>query len=152
MSLVEVIARSGVGALESKRALLRALGGEIARLHRAGFIHGDLTPHNIFVGGGVRPRFIFIDHDRTRRAAALGRRRRQLRNLVQLGRFDLEGVTRTDRLRVFRAWADALKIAERSLDDAAGAENACGAPGRNRASAGKRSRARPSNLRPDALG
>lgn len=112
-SLVEIIARSGVGAVESKRALLHALGGEVARLHRAGFIHGDLTPHNIFVGGGGRPRFIFIDHDRTRRAAALGRRRRQLRNLVQFGRFDLDGVTRTDRLRVFRAWADALELAGR---------------------------------------
>jgi hypothetical protein len=89
----------------SKRALLRALGSEVARLHRAGFIHGDLTPYNIFVVEGEPPRFIFLDHDRTRRAFPAGRRYRQLRNLVQLGRFDLPGLSNTDRLRVFHAYA-----------------------------------------------
>jgi Ser/Thr protein kinase RdoA (MazF antagonist) len=109
-SLVETIARDGAGALQRKRALLRALGSEVARLHRAGFIHGDLTPYNVFVGRTSPAQFIFIDHDRTRRAAALGGRRPQLRNLVQLGRFELKGLTRADRLRFFRAYADALEL------------------------------------------
>jgi len=90
--------------LGHKRAMLRALGGEIARLHRAGFIHGDLTPYNMFVERGEPPRFTFVDHERTRLIFLAGRRR-QLRNLVQLGRFDLPGLTRTDRMRVLRAYA-----------------------------------------------
>lgn len=92
-----------------KRAMLRALGAEIARLHRAGFIHGDLTPFNMFVARGEPPRFTFVDNERTRLAFFPGRRRRQLRNLVQLGRFDLPGLSRTDRMRVLRAYAASLK-------------------------------------------
>ena len=95
-------------SLASRRAMLRALGREIARLHRAGFVHGDLTPFNLFVVLGEPPRFVFIDHERTRRTFIVGRRRRQLRNLVQLGRFDLPGLTRSDRMRVLRAYIDAL--------------------------------------------
>src|SRR5689334_19198267 len=30
----------------AKRALLRALGAEVGRLHAAGFVHGDLVPPN----------------------------------------------------------------------------------------------------------
>jgi tRNA A-37 threonylcarbamoyl transferase component Bud32 len=93
-----------------KRRLLSALGSEVARLHRAGFIHGDLTPFNIFVVPGEAPRFIFLDHDRTRPAFPAGRRYRQLRNLVQLGRFDLAGISHTDRLRVFWAYAAGMEL------------------------------------------
>jgi hypothetical protein len=91
-----------------KRATLRALGAEVARLHRAGFVHGDLTPFNLFVVFGEPRRFIFVDHERTRRTLIVGRRRRQLRNLVQLGRFGLPGLTRTDRMRVLQAYAGGL--------------------------------------------
>jgi serine/threonine protein kinase len=95
-----------------KRALMAALGREVARLHRAGFIHGDLTPYNLFVVQTEPPRFIFLDHDRTRLAFPAGRRYRQLRNLVQLGRFDLPGLSNSDRLRVFNAYAADLGIAQ----------------------------------------
>jgi serine/threonine protein kinase len=105
-SLAEIIGPTPDGRSRTrKRAFLRALGSEVARLHRAGFIHGDLTPYNIFVIQGEPPRFIFLDHDRTRRGFPAGRRYRQLRNLVQLGRFDLPGLSNTDRLRVFHAYA-----------------------------------------------
>ena len=40
-----------------RREMLRALGAEVARLHRAGFVHGDLTPYNIFVARGAPVRF-----------------------------------------------------------------------------------------------
>jgi hypothetical protein len=109
----------GEGALRVLRALavdpplhkwrlLQALGCEIARLHLRGFVHGDLTPYNIFVIRGEPPRFVFIDHERTRRNFPPGRYRRQLRNLVQLGRFILPGLTRTDRARVLRAYSAAI--------------------------------------------
>jgi hypothetical protein len=96
------------GAIASKQGLLQALGEEIARMHLSGFVHGDLTPFNIFVVTGESPRFIFLDHERTRKCFILGRTRRQLRNLVQLGRFSLPGLTRTDRMRTLRAYAAAL--------------------------------------------
>ncbi len=88
-----------------KRGVLRALGAEVARMHRAGFIHGDLTPYNIFVVLEQAPRFVLLDHDRTRRAFVPGRGYRQMRNLVQLGRFDLPALSHTDRLRVLTAYA-----------------------------------------------
>ena len=84
-----------------KRRLLRLLGAEVARLHRAGFVHGDLVPPNVRVSDG---RLVFLDNDRTQRSrflVALGARR----NLVQLGRFVVPGLTLTDRARVLDAYA-----------------------------------------------
>ena len=85
----------------AKRRLLRLLGAEVARLHRAGFVHGDLVPPNVRVSDG---RLVFLDNDRTRRSrllVAFGARR----NLVQLGRFVVPGLTLTDRARVLDAYA-----------------------------------------------
>ena len=101
---LEAVAR----APAHKQALMRALGAEIARMHRAGFVHGDLTPYNMFVVRGEPPGFVFVDHERTRRSFFIGRYRRQLRNLVQLGRFDLPGVSRSDRMRALHAYASEL--------------------------------------------
>lgn len=105
---------AAAGAPARKRELLRALGAEIARLHRAGFIHGDLTPYNIFVADGAPARFIFIDHERTARPR-LDWERRRLRNLVQLCRFDLKGMGRTDRIRIVDAYARAMGGERRRL-------------------------------------
>lgn len=104
-----ILALRGLGAsIAAKRAVLRALGREIGRFHLAGFIHGDLTPFNIRIVTDEPPCFAFIDNDRTRRNLVIARGRRRLRNLIQLGRFDLPGITRTDRMRVFRAYETAL--------------------------------------------
>jgi hypothetical protein len=96
------------GSIFAKRAALRALGAEVGRLHLAGFIHGDLTPFNIRIMVARIPCFTFIDNDRTRGHVVIARARRRRRNLVQLGRFALPGITRTDRMRVFRAYEAAL--------------------------------------------
>ncbi|SRR5579885_189928 len=94
--------------IAAKRSMLRALGAEIARLHRAGYIHGDLTPFNVIVAEPASaPTFIFLDHERTRRTPLARLVRPRLRNLVQLGRFALTGVTKTDRMRVWRGYVDA---------------------------------------------
>ena len=106
MPLAEAIAALDV---DRKRHWLEKLGQEVARLHRAGFIHGDLTPHNLFIAQDPA-RFVFIDNDRTRRVRPIGAARRRLRNFVQLGRFDLDRVTRADRMRVLRAYASALGL------------------------------------------
>jgi len=96
------------GWLERKRRILRELGAMVARLHAKGYVHGDLTPYNVFVVAGERPSFVLLDHDRTRMAFPLGRQRRQLRNLVQLARFNFAGITESDRLRVFSSYAACL--------------------------------------------
>ena len=110
---LRTLAALRAGPRDRKRAVLRALGAEIARLHRCGFVHGDLTPFNIFFVRGEPPRFVLIDHERTRRAFWIGRRRRMLRNLVQLGRFDLPGIGVTDRMRVIAGYAAMLHRRER---------------------------------------
>jgi hypothetical protein len=113
--LPELLQRSGDSTVR-RHALIRALGAEVARLHRCGFVHGDLTPYNIFVAQQQPPRFIFLDHDRTRRAFPAGRRYRQLRNLVQLGRFGLPGISNIDRLRFFHAYATDLgRVRKRAM-------------------------------------
>ncbi len=103
------------GAIDRKRAVLRALGAEIARLHRCGFVHGDLTPFNIFFVRAEPPRFVLIDHERTCRTGLIGRRRRMLRNLVQLGRFDLPGLSATDRMRILAGYTAMLERRDRRM-------------------------------------
>ena len=110
VALPRALQMTGAEGLVHKRALLQALGEEIARLHRAGFVHGDLTPYNVVVERGEPPRFVFIDHERTCRAPIVGPMRHRLRNLVQLGRLELPGLTRADRVRVLRAYADAVVV------------------------------------------
>jgi hypothetical protein len=97
-ALVDVLSAAGRVA---KRDLLRGLGRAVGALHAAGFVHGDLVPSNLLVREGS---VVFLDNDRTRRGRLLvwwGARR----NLVQLGRFVVPGVSATDRARVLRAYA-----------------------------------------------
>jgi hypothetical protein len=93
-------------ALADKRAFLRRLGAEVARLHRAGFVHGDLVPPNVHV---VDERLVFLDNDRTRRGTLLVALTAR-RNLVQLGRFVVPGLTLTDRMRVLVAYGGARRF------------------------------------------
>jgi hypothetical protein len=95
--------------IERKRAMLRALGSEIARLHRAGYIHGDLTAYNILRAHDAPASFIFLDNERTRRTMLSCLTRPRLRNLVQLGHFKLARLTRTDRMRVWSAYAAQMR-------------------------------------------
>jgi hypothetical protein len=114
--LLDALAERARGAVAAKRVLLRALGAEVGRLHAAGFVHGDLVPSNVLVGSEG---FVFVDHDRTRRARLLvwwhGRR-----NLVQLGRFVAAGVTLADRARVLDAYARARGLGRRGRRRLAG--------------------------------
>jgi hypothetical protein len=100
LAAVAGLAGASSASRGAKRDLLRRIGREVARLHRAGFVHGDLVPPNLRWRAGT---LVFLDNDRTRRMpCALGGRR----NLVQLGRFVVDGVSATDRARVLRAYAD----------------------------------------------
>ena len=93
----------GTSGLEKKRESLRQLALEIRRLHQRGFVHGDLIPPNILVRpdqNGVT--FFFMDNDRTRRYPPWLPQPLWKRNLVQLNRFDLAGISHQDRMRFLR--------------------------------------------------
>ena len=94
-------------AWSEKRLALESLGREIRRLHNAGFVHGDLVPSNIFVrrDSGGEFRFYLMDHDRTRRYPSWFAQSLRQRNLVQLNRLPLPGITLQDRIRFFRAYS-----------------------------------------------
>src|SRR5207253_4913307 len=91
------------------RALLGRLGAEVARLHRAGFVHGDLVRPTVRLVG---EHFVFLDNDRTRRSRLLVRLAGR-RNLVQLGRFVVPGLTVSDRARVLAAYAAGRGLSRR---------------------------------------
>lgn len=92
-------------ALQEKRESLKKLALEIRRLHQAGFVHGDLVPSNILVRAeekGVA--FFYMDNDRTRCYPAWFPQRLWKRNLVQLNRFVLPGISLQDRMRFLRSY------------------------------------------------
>ncbi len=99
--------------LRTRRAILRALGRETARLHQRGYVHGDLTPYNVLVTSQRPIRLAFVDHERTRRAGMLMAKRQQLRNLVQLGHFELPGLMPRDWMRVFASYIRARGLRPR---------------------------------------
>ena len=102
--------------LRRRREILHRLGAEIARLHRSGYIHGDLTPYNIFATGESPIAIWFIDHEGTEKISrvSINVARNRMRNLVQLGHFDLPGVSPTDKLRVFTSYGAAMDLSPRA--------------------------------------
>src|SRR5262245_20207158 len=88
-------------SLFEKRNALKHLASEVRRLHELGFIHGDLVPTNIFVhrSPSKESRFFFMDNDRTRHYPKWIPHALWRRNLVQLNRIPLPGVTLQDRVR-----------------------------------------------------
>jgi len=93
----------GLAALRRKRKYLRELALEIGRLHQCGFVHGDLVPSNILVRAEQGElTFFYMDHDRTRRYPAWFFHLLWRRNLVQLNRLVLPGISLQDRMRFLR--------------------------------------------------
>lgn len=84
-----------------KRNGLKQLALEVRRLHELGFVHGDLVPTNIFVARTAKKgnRLFFMDNDRTRRYPKWFPQVFWRRNLVQLNRIPLAGITLQDRVR-----------------------------------------------------
>lgn len=93
----------GVNGLREKREALQQLALEIRRLHQSGFVHGDLIPSNILVcSDESRVTFSYMDNDRTRRYPPWLPQALWRRNLVQLNRFVLPGISLQDRMRFLR--------------------------------------------------
>jgi hypothetical protein len=102
------VPRDQATMLRAKRGVLDALGREIARLHAAGVVAGDLVPANVWIALlDAELQIAFLDHDRTRVGGGAAPWRTSRRNLVQLNRIVVPGVVATDRLRVWRAYAAA---------------------------------------------
>jgi hypothetical protein len=99
-------------SLRRKRETVARLAREVRRLHDLGFVHGDLVPGNIFVVFDAQgtERFCFMDNDRTRRYPVWLRLRLSRRNLVQLNRFPLAGISLEDRMRFFHAYVNLGKL------------------------------------------
>ena len=96
-------------SLALRRQLLRELGVFIGRLHATGFIHGDLRPSNVLAAKG-REKFQFslIDNERNiQQTPPAGKL--VLKNLMQLNMLLPTDLTRTDRMRFFRAWHSQMR-------------------------------------------
>ncbi len=100
-------------ARAEKTALVRACGRFVGDLHRQGIYHGDLKAVNVFVAPADDGGFAFrlVDYDRVVFGRRVSRRRR-IKNLGQLAASVAVLITRSDRLRFFRAYAFDADAAE----------------------------------------
>jgi tRNA A-37 threonylcarbamoyl transferase component Bud32 len=88
-----------------KRRLIRALGREIGRMHSQGIIHGDLRPNNVLIEfAQPTPTFHFIDNERSRCWPRQPAQKLIDKNLIQIGMLYPLDISRSDRLRFFRAY------------------------------------------------
>jgi serine/threonine protein kinase len=96
-------------ALQLRRQLLRELGIFIGRLHYTGFIHGDLRPGNVLAQHEHdRFGFFLIDNERNlQQKPPPGKM--LLKNLMQLNMLLPADLTRTDRMRFFKAWHSQMR-------------------------------------------
>jgi lipopolysaccharide kinase (Kdo/WaaP) family protein len=101
--------------LALKRAALKRVAATVRQFHRDGFVHGDLVASNIFIAGAGSggPTFYFMDNDRTRRYPSWLPQSLWKRNLIQLNRMPLPGITLQDRMRFFRAYLNRQELTSR---------------------------------------
>ena len=93
-------------AVRRKWKWSRQLALEVRRFHQQGFVHGDLVASNVMVGLGEddEATFFFMDNDRTKRYPVWLPHRLWRRNLVQLNRIVLPGISLQDRMRFLRIY------------------------------------------------
>ena len=100
--------------LTARRRLLRGVGREVARMHAAGWVHGDLRLGNVLlrdVAPDREPRFCFLDNESSRKSNRPGLRER---NLVQFNMIASRYLSRTDRCRVLAAYASQMGMDRRA--------------------------------------
>lgn len=97
-------ARTGSGARRAAWRVEEELGRVVGRMHKCGIIHGDLRWGNVLVEGEPEnPQFVFLDNERTKRYRRVPRRK-ILKNLVQLNMIPNLAMSRTERMRFWRAY------------------------------------------------
>jgi len=94
---------------------VRRLARLVQRFHQLGFVHGDLVASNIFlsVENNDEVKFYFMDNDRTRRYPSWFGKSLRKRNLVQLNRLPLPGISLQDRMRFLHAYLDEENLSAR---------------------------------------
>jgi hypothetical protein len=110
---------------EAKRFLtikstgVRRIAERVRQFHRMGFVHGDLVASNLFIADDIRRGsfLYFMDNDRTHRYPPWLPQTLWKRNLVQLNRMPLPGITLQDRMRFLRTYLgrDRLSLQDRQL-------------------------------------
>jgi hypothetical protein len=102
------------GDVRLKRDGLVRLADLVRQFHSLGFVHGDLIANNLFVAVvEEQPQFYFMDNDRTSRFPRWWRGRGWKRNLVQLNRMPLPGITLQDRMRFFCRYLGRYRLSNR---------------------------------------
>jgi len=96
----------------TKREGLKRLASLVRQFHRKGFVHGDMVASNILVAreGGRRRSFYLMDNDRTRRYPGWLPQSFWKRNLIQLNRMPLPGITLQDRVRFLHAYLSTKRL------------------------------------------
>jgi hypothetical protein len=102
----------GMHAVALKRERIRRLARLIRKFHSSGFVHGDLVASNIFVGTSDSNdvEFYFMDNDRTRRYPSWLPQTFWKRNLTQLNRLPLPGISLQDRLRFLHVYLNVRRL------------------------------------------
>lgn len=98
--------------LAYKRENIKNLASLVRRFHAAGFVHGDLVATNLFVvaHGTADLDFYFMDNDRTRRYPNWLPQALWKRNLIQLNRMPLPGISLQDRIRFLHAYLNVKRL------------------------------------------
>lgn len=97
-------ARTGPEARRAAWRVEEELGRMVGRMHKDGIIHGDLRWGNVLVEGEPENlRFVLLDNERTKRYRRAPRRK-ILKNLVQLNMIPNLAMSRTERMRFWRAY------------------------------------------------
>ena len=91
-----------------KRDGVKRFARLVRRFHQSGFVHGDLVASNILVAATARDglKLYLMDNDRTRLYPAWFPQSLWKRNLVQLNRMPLPGISLQDRMRFLHAYLD----------------------------------------------
>ncbi|WP_339670064.1 lipopolysaccharide kinase InaA family protein [Dasania marina] len=101
--------------LRAKRIIIKALGAEIGRMHKAGIVHGDLRPNNVLIELGTKaPRFHFIDNERNKVYRKIPNKL-LIKNLVQIGMLASIDITKTDRVRFLDEYLNIYKEFNKAL-------------------------------------
>jgi Lipopolysaccharide kinase (Kdo/WaaP) family len=92
--------------LTSKNTGVRRIAELVRQFHRLGFVHGDLVASNLFIANDIQrgSSVYFMDNDRTHRYPPWMPQTLWKRNLIQLNRMPLPGITLQDRVRFLRTY------------------------------------------------
>jgi len=100
------VAAGGTTSLIEKRRSIEQLAKLIRRFHDRGFVHGDLVATNIVLSqdhvNGTE--FYFMDNDRTKHFPRWLPQKLWRRNLIQLNRMPLAGISLQDRMRFLHGY------------------------------------------------